>query len=277
MSISQSISLGSYNAQCENRNFTAELERLQEQVLISWPQESRLLNWLGLHDGLSVIELGSGPGFFSQQLLTLLPNSSITALEPDTELHLIAQQQFNSATPLLHCIQASLPNTGLPENYYDFAIARLLFQHLSDPVAAAQEIYRILAPGGCLAVIDIDAALWGIVEPYIPELQTIYQKSVSFQAQCGGNRLIGRRLWKILELAGYSNLQLETFTYHSDALGIQSFSKQISPDRLLPAVQAGFISLEEFVIAQKAYQTFLEAENSYILMVGFMAYGEKWP
>ena len=38
---------------------------------------------------MNVLEAGSGPGFFTEKLLELLPNSSVTALEIDPVLYVI--------------------------------------------------------------------------------------------------------------------------------------------------------------------------------------------
>ena len=54
-----------------------ELERLRNQTLISWAKEARNLQWLGLRDDMTVLELGSGPGFVSEGLLDLLPNGNL--------------------------------------------------------------------------------------------------------------------------------------------------------------------------------------------------------
>lgn len=266
----------SYAANPEYRGWEDELERLSAQVLLSWEQEARLLNWLGLQDGMSVLELGSGPGFVTGKLLPLLPNSSITAVEIDPEMHKRAKQHLgDSASNRLKLVEASVMNMGLPEKHYDFALARLIFQHLSSPIEAAQEVLRVLKPGGKLAIIDLDAALWGIVEPYVPELQTIYAKSAQAQAARRGNQLIGRRLWRILQAAGYTNLRLEAFVYHSDELGIEPFIPQMDPDRLLPSVWSDWISPQEFATAHIAYQRFLKSPDAYILMLGLIACGER--
>src|SRR5207253_3352148 len=63
-----------------------ELERLRSQALITWDKEARNLRWWGLQDGMSVLELGSGPGFVTEQLLNLVPNGSVVALEIDPVL-----------------------------------------------------------------------------------------------------------------------------------------------------------------------------------------------
>src|SRR5205085_10656830 len=69
-----------------------EVERLRDQALIVWDKEARNLTWLGLRDGMSILELGSGPGFVTRQLLELVPGGSVTALEIDPVLIERAEQ-----------------------------------------------------------------------------------------------------------------------------------------------------------------------------------------
>lgn len=88
-------------------------------------------------------------------------NSSITAVEIDRVLHEKALEYLQDKTgDRVNHVQASVADTGLRANSFDFAIARLLFVHLPDPVAAAREILRILKPGGKLVIIDSDADLF---------------------------------------------------------------------------------------------------------------------
>ncbi len=231
---------------------------------------------LGLQDGDHVLELGSGPGYVTEQLLACLPHSTITALDDDPELIERARVYLGAAVgERVHLVQASAGATGLPESHVDFVIARYLFQHLDDPIQTASEMRRVLKPGGKLAIIDIDAALWGIVEPIFPEVAAIYAKTGQFQAQHGGNRLIGRQLWRMLKAAGYQNIELEAFVYHSDALGVAPFAPQLTPDRLLPLLQRGTISLREYQQAHRAYTQFLAAPDAYVLMAGLIACGER--
>lgn len=264
----------SYQFDQEHRDPGSELQRLRAQTLLSWPNEARLLAWLGLRDGLSILELGCGPGFVTEQLLHWLPSSPITALDADPEMLALATRYLEPiAAGRVAYVPASVTDTGLPDNSFDFAIARYLFQHLADPLAAARETLRLLKPGGKLVVIDIDAALWGIVEPIYPQLQAIYAKTG--QARRGGNRRIGRRLWRILKAAGFHAVELEAFVYHSDDLGLEPFLPQLDPDRLLRALKSDQISLPEYATAHALFRQFQAAPDAYVLMVGLMACGEK--
>lgn len=265
---------GSYRADQEHRDLESEVERLRAQALLSWRQEARLLGWLGLRDGMTVLDLGSGPGFVAEQLRQLLPNSPIIALDADvTMLDRARERHDEQQAGALSFVHATATATGLPAESCDFVLARYLFQHLSDPVAAAREAWRVLKPGGTLAVIDVDAMLWGIVEPVYPQLQAIYARMGAEQAASGGDRLIGRRLWRILTEANFQEVELDAFVYHSDALGLDPFLPQLDPDRLLPLVRSGRLSLHEWTVAHTLYNQFRTSPQAYVLMVGLIASG----
>jgi ubiquinone/menaquinone biosynthesis C-methylase UbiE len=252
------------------------IQRLRAQALISWEKEARTLGWFGLRDGMSVLELGSGPGFVTERLLTLLPNSSITAIEINPTFIQRAKAYLqDKADGHWRIIKASVMETGLPDNSFDFAVARFLFQHLPDPISAAKETLRVLKPGGKLAIIDSDDGLFGIIDPAMPQLQPLLETYGRAQAARGGNRLIGRQLWRILEAAGFGNLDLEAIAFHSDALGLDAFSQHLNAERFAPLVKAGLLSEQDLAAAHAAQKQFFATPDAYVLMLWLMACGEK--
>src|SRR5438309_8492116 len=85
-----------YKASEMNESLDKEIERLRDQALRGWEKESRNLAWFGLRDGTSVLEVGSGPGFITAQLLALYPNTHITCVEIDPDLTAPAEQYLRS-------------------------------------------------------------------------------------------------------------------------------------------------------------------------------------
>src|SRR6266851_5241817 len=119
----------------------ADVERLRAQALLSWPTEARALAALGLADGMSVLEVGSGPGFITQALLDTWPNSTITAVDLDPNMCVVARERADERVTV---IEASILQTDVPSNTFDFALARFVLQHVAAPDLAMTEILRLL-------------------------------------------------------------------------------------------------------------------------------------
>lgn len=267
---------GSYSASTFHRDIDSELRRLQAQVELTWKKEARNLEWLGLADGMRVLELGSGPGFSTEKILTMLPNSMVKSVELDPRMVQEASMRLHSYRPeRLTIIEASAADTGLSDNSVDFAIARLLFQHLPDPVAVVKEVFRVLKPGGKIAITDPDIDLFWLLDPPIAEADLIRQKLSQGQAAQSGDFHIGHKLWRILKSAGFEDLNLEMIAAHSDDLGMEALMLQFDPDLLLNLVKAGLLSEAEFAQIKQSREAFLNSPDPFLLYLWWMVSGAK--
>lgn len=265
-----------YNANKANIGIEAEINRLKAQVLMGWEKEYKFLKWYGLVDGMKVLEVGCGPGFVTEKLVENLPNSEITALDVDEKLLTKAKQLLNKVpNSKVKFIQSSVYDTGLPNNSYDYVIARLIFLHLYEPMNATLEIFRILKPGGKLVIIDIDDGIFGVVQPNIDNFHSIINKLIDIQGKAGGNREIGRSLPRLLKTAGFSNIDLEAISVHSDLVGLEGFKEQFNPKRFEQFYKNGILSENDFQSMEKAYENLINNPDSYAIMIFLLACGTK--
>jgi ubiquinone/menaquinone biosynthesis C-methylase UbiE len=252
-----------------------EIERLRDQALSTWAKEARLLKWWGLTDGMSVIDVGAGPGFVTGELLDAFPTSRITALEIDPVMIERAEKYLSTKdTARLDILKGSVMATGLPDDSFDFAIARYLLQHLPDPVGAAREVHRILKPGGKFVVLDVDddEHLWVPEDP--PELKAMDERWRAEHSAKGGDRFIGRKLLRILQQAGFRNCTIEALVLHSDEVGMDFLAPQTSAENYQSELESGMITQRELDLLLEM-EELRRGPDGIIMLLIFIVCGEK--
>jgi ubiquinone/menaquinone biosynthesis C-methylase UbiE len=266
---------GSYDVSAVHRDRDAEISRLAAQAQLGWENEAAALERLGFRDGMSILELGSGPGFVTKLLLERFPTSSVTAVELEQALIDDAGRYLADLADRVTFVQAAVEDTSLPDGAYDAAYARLLYQHLPDPAAATAEVFRVLRAGAPFVIYDIDDAIWGLVDPEVPGYDAVVKRLAAAQAVRGGNRYIGRRLLHLLRDAGFQELELDVLAKDSETLGLEPFLPQIDPGRLEPLVRMGVFTQEEVEALKAKRADFLAADRPFILVLSLLARGRK--
>ena len=266
----------SYQISSVAGNVAGEIDRLKAQVELFWAKELKHYIEFGLRDGMEITELGSGPGFVTEKILESFPAARITSVEIDPLLVNYAQNYLaRKNIDNVKVVQGSIMETGLPENSFDFAVIRLVLEHLPDPVSAANEVYRILKPEGKAVFVDNDFEMHIMTCPEVRELRELYDAYCQARYAEGGNPKIGRELPLILKLAGFSNIDFEIIGAHSEILGDDIFLKsegigipsQLVKDGYLPSKVLGKISLE--------WRRMVKSESHSIIRQLYMAVGKK--
>lgn len=95
--------------------------------------------------GKAVLDLGCGPGVYSEYLLN--QGARVTAVDRSPEMVALVQQRLGDA---IHCYEQDLAR-GLPQEAdaaYDLAICPLAIHYLEDFTPLFRDVKRILKPGG---------------------------------------------------------------------------------------------------------------------------------
>lgn len=248
----------------------AEVDRLEAQAALAWREEARLLRELGVDRAGTVVEVGCGSGALLARLRELAPEARLTGVEPDGDLRALARARV----PAAEVVDGSAEALPLADGSADAVVLRFVLQHLADPVAALREARRVLRPGGLAVAIEVDGALWGLAQPSWPEVQAVQAKAWAAQARRGGDRMIGRRLPRLLAAAGFAEPELRLYAYHSDDLGLDAFAPLLDPASTLEqALADGAISLADYGVAVSGYRRFRADPDAFVLLAGLLACG----
>ena len=202
---------------------SGELDRLQLQASSSEELELGLLIQMGLQDGQEVLDLACGPGVVSRLIAEAHPASRVTAMDLNGELLNAARQEIAAAgLEQITFVQGDVYAPPLEPGRFDFIYARLLFQHLEDPLRALQAVRALLKPGGKLCIMDIDDA-WLSLVPEPEGFKAFTEAAARAQSKLGGNRHIGRELGGLLEAAGFGDVAVHVQTVNSRQLGMRAF------------------------------------------------------
>lgn len=212
-----------------------EFKRLITQATIGEDIEFAVLGSVGLRDGATVLDLGSGPGVTTLLVAKRLPRAMVIGVEPEDLLRakaemLIAGQGFADRCRFLKGTGGRIP---LEDGAVDFSYARLLFQHLPNPLEVLGEMRRVTRRDGIVVVLDVDDRT-NIVHPAPAELLSLEVRIAAAQAAAGGDRHVGRKLLGYMQATGLQEIGIEPIPITAAAIGrdvyfsiVYSFKRQV--------------------------------------------------
>src|SRR5439155_11699417 len=123
-----------------------------------------------LRPGMSLLDIGCGPGTITADLAALVAPGRVTAVELTAGALDLARAEI--ASRRLANVDFAVSDVhalDFPDATFDVVHAHQVLQHVADPVAALRELRRVCAPGGIVAARDSDYAAFTWY-PALPEL-----------------------------------------------------------------------------------------------------------
>jgi len=267
---------GSYKLESFTDNRESEVNRLKSQVDLFYQREFELYKKIGLRNGMRLIECGSGPGFLISNIVRDFPLCTATAVEVDPFfIEQLNKSSLINGKKIFQVKQASIYETELADNYFDFAIVRLVLEHLKEPEKAIAEVRRILKPGGQLVVISNDFAYHLLTYPSIPELDDMYRAYIESRLSEGGNPLIGRQLPVLLKKGDFETINIEIICVHNDLEGDKPFLKSENVNISKSLVKDGFLKKEILETLIENWYKMLQQPDHVIFRQLFVISGVK--
>lgn len=167
--------------------------------------------------GGKVLEVGCGTGSQTIPLAANNPGARITSI--DTSVDSLSQAREKTHAAGLGNVEFrqadifDLPFTG---GSFDHIFVCFVLEHLSQPAEALLKLKQVLRPGGTVTVIEGDHGS----AYFHPDSSAAHQAiacQVELQRLAGGNALIGRQLYPLLNKSGFSETSVSPRMVYVDS------------------------------------------------------------
>lgn len=166
-----------------------------------------------LKPGLSLLDVGCGPGTITLDLAARLNPGRVTAVEVTADaLELTRAEAARQGVDNIDFAVADVHALDFPDDSFDIVHAHQVLQHVADPVRALREMRRVTKPGGIVAARDSDYAAftWFPAVPELDEWLALYRKVARSN---GGEPDAGRRLLSWARAAGFTDVEAGASTW----------------------------------------------------------------
>lgn len=166
--------------------------------------------------GSTVLEAGCGVGAQTVVLARTSPQARIVAVDLSAGSIAEARRRVEaSGCDNVLVLQADIFDLPLAEESVDHVFVCFVLEHLSDPLRALEVLRRLLRPGGTITVIEGDHGS-AFFHPDDADARAAIACLVELQRRAGGDALIGRRLTRLLQQAGFARVRTAPRTVHAD-------------------------------------------------------------
>ena len=111
-----------------------------------------------VNDGSHILEVAPGPGYLAMELAKLGKCNEITGLDISEDFVQIAKENAQKAGVFekIKFLQGNVANIPINNNEFDFIICVAAFKNFKKPLAALEEMFRVLKPEGTALIVDMN-------------------------------------------------------------------------------------------------------------------------
>jgi SAM-dependent methyltransferase len=160
-----------------------------------------LLCDFNLRSGQYVLDLASGVGAMTEQLVNCYPGIHLFAVDIQMQSLRLAQENH----PIAAYVQADGTYLPFSDKTFDFVHCSWLLEHVHSPLSILREVYRVLKAGGQCQFTEVDNSSLRTIPEY-SEVVAVMSALCNIQVDGGGDPYIGCRLGQLLQEVGFSNV-----------------------------------------------------------------------
>jgi len=177
-----------------------------------------IFEWLPPEETPRLLDCACGRGFYLKYYRTV---SAVSLVGLELEAPILAKAQAHVGNlPDITLVQGNIYQLPFPDAYFDGVILSEILEHVDDDVRGLQEVYRVLKPGGVVAITVPNANYPFMWDPINKTLETLFNTKIRRGVLAGiwANHV---RLYTLAQLreavsaAGFAIEAERAFTHHS--------------------------------------------------------------
>lgn len=222
-----------------------------------------------LGPGLSLLDVGCGPGTITVEFADRLAPGRVVGLDASADI--IAKAAADFVRPTLHFVTGDAYALPFDDDTFDIVHAHQTLQHVADPVAVLREMRRVAKPGGVVAARDVDYAgiIWYPLLPGLDRWLDLYER---VHRSNGGEPDAGRRMKAWALEAGFSEIQATASLWSfSDAVdrewwGSMWEARVLQSAFAGDALSKGLATQEQLEFISRSWREWADSEEGWLAM-----------
>jgi len=132
------------------------IHKLEDPSRLELFDPEKVLREFGIREGMVVLDVGTGPGFYLPYLSKLVgEKGKVYAIDVQEEMVKRAKEKVErEGLKNVEVLKSEENRIPLPDSSVDFVFMAFTFHELEDPKAFVEELKRVAKPFAYLAVID---------------------------------------------------------------------------------------------------------------------------
>jgi ubiquinone/menaquinone biosynthesis C-methylase UbiE len=156
----------------------------------------------------AILDVGAGTGALALDLAWRAGGKAfVTALDSNSQAIQIARAISEQVGVKISPLVGNAYEMPVKEASQDVSAARYLLQHLREPSAVLLQMRRVTRPGGRIVIIDVDDDVV-LSDPPEKDMANLRKALGILQSKRGGNRRIGRQLYRLMRETGLEDIQV---------------------------------------------------------------------
>lgn len=191
-----------------------------------------------LRPGLTVLDVGCGPGTLTVDLATRVAPGRVLGVDADAGVVAGAADHARERGVAVEFAVGDFRTMGLTVGSFDVVHAHQVLQHLREPVAALRHMAALARPGGGLVAArdaDYAAMTWAPADERLDRWAALYQ---AVTTRNGADANAGRHLKRWARLAGLDDVDYTTSTWTFTAPADRSWWSETWAERIVSSALA---------------------------------------